>query len=69
MCRWRDVMAGSFAPISPTQNLFSKNQYEIASTGKQIVMVGRPEVPSQSLCHLSLYQVSGRGPLVLTRNL
>ncbi len=49
MCRWRDVIAGSSAPISPNRNLFSQNQHEIASTGKQIVMVGRPEVLSQSL--------------------
>ena len=49
MCRWRDVIAGSSAPISPNQNLFSQNQQEIASTGKQIVVVGRPEVLSQSL--------------------
>ena len=51
MCRWLDVIAGSSAPISPIRNLFSqnKNQHEIASTGKQIVMVGRPEVLSQSL--------------------
>ena len=49
MCRWRDVIAGSSAPISPIRNLFSQNQQEIASTGKQIVVVGRPEVLSQSL--------------------
>ena len=49
MCQWHDVMASSSAPISPIQNLFSQNQHEIASTGKQIVMVGRPEVLSQSL--------------------
>ena len=49
MCRWRDVIASSFAPISPIRNLFSQNQHEIASTGKQIVMFGRPEVLSQSL--------------------
>ena len=49
MCRWRDVIAGSVAPISPIQNLFSQNQHETASTGKQIVMVGRPEALSQSL--------------------
>ena len=48
MCRLRDVKAGSSAPISPIRNLFSQNQHEIASTGKQIVMVGRPEVLSQS---------------------
>ena len=46
MCRWRDVIAGSSAPISPIRNLFSQNQYEIASTGKEIVMVGRPELSS-----------------------
>ena len=49
MCRWRDVTAGSSAPISPIRNLFSQNQHEIASTGKQIVMAGRPTVLSQSL--------------------
>ena len=49
MCRWRDVIAGSSAPISPIGNLFSQSQDEIASTGKQIVMAGRPEVVSQSL--------------------
>ena len=49
MWQWRDVIAGSSAPISPIRNLFSQNQQEIASTGKQIVMVGRPEVISQSL--------------------
>ena len=49
MCQWHDVMASTSAPISPIQNLFSQNQHEIASTGKQIVMVGRPEVLSQSL--------------------
>ena len=49
MCRWRDVVAGSSAPISPIRNLFSQNPQKIASTGKQIVMVGRPEVLSQSL--------------------
>ena len=41
MCRWLDFIAGSSA--------LSQNQQEIASTGKQIVMVGRPEVSSQSL--------------------
>ena len=49
MRRWCDVIAGSSAPISPIRNLFSQNQQEIASTGKQIVMVGRPEALSQSL--------------------
>ena len=49
MCRWRDVIAGSSAPISPNRNLFSQNQHEIARTGKEIVMVGRPELLSQSL--------------------
>ena len=49
MCRWRDIIAGSSAPISPIGNLFSQSQDEIASTGKQIVMVGRPEVLSPSL--------------------
>ena len=49
MCRWPDVIAGSSAPISPIRNLFCLNQHEIASTGKQIVMIGRPEVLSQSL--------------------
>ena len=49
MCQWRDVTAGSSAPISPIRNSFSQNQHKIASTGKQIVMVGRPEVLSQSL--------------------
>ena len=49
MRRWLDVTAGSSAPISPIQNLSSQSQHEIASTGKQIVIVGRPEVLSQSL--------------------
>ena len=49
MCRWRDVIAGSSAPISPIRNLFSPNQDEIANTDKQIVLVGRPEESSQSL--------------------
>ena len=49
MCRWLDVIAGSSAPISPIRNLFSQNPQKIASTSKQIVMVGRPEVLSQSL--------------------
>ena len=49
MCGWRDVGAGSSARILPNRNLFSQNQHEIASTGKQIVMVGRPEVLCQSL--------------------
>ena len=49
MCQWCDVIAGSSAPISPILNLFSQNQQEIASTGKLIVMVGRPEMLSQSL--------------------
>ena len=49
MCRWRDVIAGSSAPISPNRNLFSQNQHEIVSIGKQIVVVGRPEVLSQFL--------------------
>ena len=44
MCWWHAVIAGSSAPISPIQNLFSQNQHKIASTGKQIVMFGRPEV-------------------------
>ena len=49
MCLWRDVITGSSVPISSIRNLFSPYQQEIASTGKQIVMVGRPEVLSQSL--------------------
>ena len=49
MCWWHYFIAGSSAPISLIQNLFSQSQHEIASTGKQIVMVGRPEVLSQSL--------------------
>ena len=49
VCQWRDIIAGSSAPFSPIQNSFSQEQHEIASTGKQIVMVGRPEVLSQSL--------------------
>ena len=49
MCRWRGIIAGSSAPISPIQNLFSQNQHDKARIGKQIVMVGRPEVLSQSL--------------------
>ena len=49
MCRWCDIIASCSAPISPIRNLFSQNQHEIASTGKQIVTVGRPEVLSQSL--------------------
>ena len=46
---WHDVIAGSSTPISQIQNLFSQNQHKIVSAGKQIVMVGRPEVVSQSL--------------------
>ena len=42
-------MAGSFAPISLNRNLSSKYQHEIASTGKQIVMIGKLEVLSQTL--------------------
>ena len=49
MCRWCDIKAGSSAPISPNQSLFSQNQPETASSGKQIIMVGRPEVLSESL--------------------
>ena len=49
MRRWCDVIAGSSAPISPIRNLICQNQHEIARTGKQIVMVGRPEVLSQCL--------------------
>ena len=49
MCRWRDVIAGSSSPISSNRNLFGQNQLEIASNGKQIVMVERPELLSQSL--------------------
>ena len=49
MCQWHDVIAGSSAPISPIQNLLGQNQHKIASTGRQIVMVGRPEVLSQSV--------------------
>ena len=49
MCRWHYVIAGSSAPILPIWNLFSPNQLEIGSTGEQIVMVGRPELLSQSL--------------------
>ena len=49
MCCWRHVIAGSSAPILLIQNLFSQNQYEIFSTGKRIIMVGRPEVLSQSV--------------------
>ena len=46
---WRDVIAGSSAPISPIRNLCSQNQHETASTGKQIDSVRRPEALSQSL--------------------
>ena len=49
MCRWYDIIAGSFTASLFIQKLFSPNQQEIASTGKQIVMLGRPEVLSQSL--------------------
>ena len=49
MSRWRDVIAGSSAPISSNRNLFGQNQLEIISNGKQIVMVERPELLSQSL--------------------
>ena len=49
MCRWRDIIAGNSAPISPNRNSFSQNQFEIASTCKSIVMVGRPELLSRSL--------------------
>ena len=58
-----DIVASSSASISPIQNLFSQNQDGIASTGKQIAVVGRPEMLSQSLpsfrCRLSVvYQKS-----------
>ena len=61
MCQRHDVIAGSSAPISLIQNLFS--QHEIASTGEQIVMVGIPVALSQSLpsfrCSFSIvYQKS-----------
>ena len=49
MCRWCDIIANSSAPISQIQNLFSQNQHKIASTGKQIIMVGRPELLSRPL--------------------
>ena len=49
MCRWCVVIAGSSTPTSPIRNLCSQNQHKTASTGKQIVMVCRPEVLSQSL--------------------
>ena len=49
MCRWRDVIASSSASISPIRNLLSQNQHEVASTGKQIVMVERYEALSQFL--------------------
>ena len=49
MCQWRDIIAGSSTPFSPIQNLFGQNQVEIASTGEQIVIVGRLELLSQSL--------------------
>ena len=63
MRRWCDVTVGSSAPMSSIRNLFSHSQHEIASAGKQIVMVGRPELLSQSLpsfrCRLSVvYQKS-----------
>ena len=48
MFQWHDIIAGSSAPISSIQNLLSQNQHKIASAGKQIIMVGRPEVLSQS---------------------
>ena len=48
-CRWCDIIASSSTPISLIQNLFSQNQLDIASTGKQFVMVGRPELLFQSL--------------------
>ena len=56
MCLWRDIIAGSSAPISLIQNLFSQNQHEIASTGKQIILVGRPGVLSQSLASLPSFR-------------
>ena len=49
MCRWRDVIAGSSTPISPNRHLCSPNQHVTASTGKQLIMVGRPEALSRSL--------------------
>ena len=51
MCQWCDVLAGSSAPISPIQNLFSQNQLEIASTGKKMVVL---EVMK---CYHSLCQI------------
>ena len=56
MCRWRDVIAGSSTPISPNRNWFSQHQHEIASTGKQIILVGRPGVLSQSLASLPSFR-------------
>ena len=48
MCQRHDVIAGSSA-IAPIRNLFHQNQLEIVSTGKQRIMIGRPDVLSQSL--------------------
>ena len=62
MCQWHDVMASSSAPISPIQNLFSQNQHEIASTGKQIWL-------EDLKCYLSLCQVSGTDSLVYQKSL
>ena len=49
LCLWRDVIAGSTGPISPNPNSCRQNQHELASIGKQMVMVGKPEVLPQSL--------------------
>ena len=61
MYRWRDVISGSSAPIPPIRNLFSQNQHEIASTGKQIL--------KDLKCYLNFCQVSGTDSLLFTSKL
>ena len=46
---WCDIIACRSTPISPIWYLFCQNQHKIVSAGKQIIIVGRPEVLSQSL--------------------
>ena len=58
----RDVITGRSGPILPIWNIFSQNQHEIPFCIDQIVVVGRPEVLSQSL-------PSFKYKLLFTRNL
>ena len=58
MCRWRDVTAGSSAPISPIRNLL-----------RQKILANKSLRLEDLKCDLSLCQVSGTDSLLLTRNL